>query len=70
MSNHQSTEQRCARERKALQEMLTLLQAGADLRRAKVRRLRRAIRSRTYENDLKLAVALERLFRHDDHGTI
>jgi hypothetical protein len=69
MSNQQSMEHRRAQE-KALQEMLARLRAGGDLRRAKVRRLRRAIRSRTYENDLKLAVALERLFRHDDHGTI
>ena len=38
-----------------------LLRQGADLRVRKARRTRTAIRVRSYENDLKLQVAIERL---------
>ncbi len=38
-----------------------LLRQGADLRHRKARRTRAAIKVRSYENDLKLQVAIERL---------
>lgn len=41
--------------------MLTRLRGGQDLRREKIRRLRRQIRAGAYENDLKLQIALQRL---------
>jgi len=41
--------------------MLRQLKAGADLRRAKIQRIRIAIRAHEYENPLKLDVAVDRL---------
>ena len=41
--------------------MLASVKAGRDVRERKIRRLRAAIRVRAYENDLKLAVAVERM---------
>ena len=41
--------------------LLALLRVGGDARRPKVRKLRRAVRDRTYENDLKLTVAVDRV---------
>jgi hypothetical protein len=52
-----------AKEQRVIEAMLGLLRAGADIRGSKVRRVRRSVRSRTYENRLKLEVAIERLAR-------
>jgi hypothetical protein len=41
--------------------MLRRLQAGADLREAKIGRLRRAIAAQDYENPLKLDIAADRM---------
>lgn len=38
-----------------------MLRSGVDLRERKARRTRAAIKVRSYENDLKLEVAIERL---------
>jgi hypothetical protein len=43
------------------ERMLDRARSGGDIRTAKVRRLKAAIRSRNYENELKLSVALDRL---------
>lgn len=43
--------------------MLRRLRAGRDLRRAKIRRVKRSVDERSYENELKLQVAVERLAR-------
>ena len=48
-------------DRLLLEQLLAALHAGTDLRHRKVRRLRAAIRARTYENRLKLEVASDRL---------
>lgn len=40
---------------------LDALRTGADLRRRKVRRMRAAIRSGAYENQLKLEIAADRM---------
>jgi hypothetical protein len=48
-------------EQPLVEEFLAALRAGADVRDRKVRRLRAAIRSRAYENHLKLEVACDRL---------
>lgn len=42
-------------------QMLRRLQAGADLREAKIGRLRRAIAAQDYENPLKLDIAADRM---------
>ena len=44
-------------------QMLALLKAGRDVRIAKIRRLRSAVKSERFENELKLDVAAERLLR-------
>jgi hypothetical protein len=41
--------------------LLERLRAGQDLRREKVRRLRKSIRANDYENSLKLDIAAERV---------
>ena len=41
--------------------MLRRLQAGDDVRKTMIRRLRRAIAARDYENPLKLGVAADRM---------
>ena len=45
----------------AVATMLQRLKDGLDLRQAKVRRVRNAIRAHEYENSLKLKVAAERM---------
>ncbi len=45
----------------AAERLLAAAKAGADVRARKVRRLKAAIKTRAYENDLKLMVAVERL---------
>jgi hypothetical protein len=45
------------------QRLLALLRCGRDARTTKVRRLRRSVRADTYENDLKLSVAIDRVVR-------
>lgn len=44
--------------------MLRQLKVGADLRRAKIQRIRMAIGVHEYENALKLDVAVDRLTDH------
>ena len=44
-----------------VQQYLTALRAGTDFRDRKVRRLRAAIRTGAFENQLKLEIASERL---------
>jgi len=50
-------------ERALAERLLRALRNGGDVRRQKVTRIRTKVRSRTYENELKLTVALERLAR-------
>ena len=48
--------------------MLERLKRGSDLRGAKVRRIKRSVGDRSYENELKLQVAIERLARDLDES--
>jgi hypothetical protein len=41
--------------------LLILLKCGKDVRRKKVKRVRRSVLAATYENDLKLSVAVDRM---------
>jgi hypothetical protein len=52
---------RSAADRAVAEQLLAAARSGADVRTHKVRRLKSAIRSRRYENDLKLSVAVDRL---------
>ena len=47
----------------AAEHLLSLLRAGADAREDKIDRVGQSVRARTYENDLKLSIAVERLAR-------
>lgn len=48
-------------DRALAERMLQRLRGGGDVRTRKVRRIKAAIKVRSYENALKLAVAVERL---------
>ncbi|MGB7160514.1 MAG: hypothetical protein WBD40_20785, partial [Tepidisphaeraceae bacterium] len=48
-------------DRALAERMLQRLRGGDDVRARKVRRIRAAIKVRSYENALKLAVAVERM---------
>jgi hypothetical protein len=50
-------------DRAAVKMFMSLLRNGADSRLKKVKRIRQSVRTRSYENDLKLSVAAERLAR-------
>ncbi len=47
----------------AAERMLSLLRAGSDARGDKIDRVGHSVRARTYENDLKLSIAVDRLTR-------
>ena len=49
-----------------LRALLERLKRGRDVRPTKVRRVRRAVRDHSYENDLKLEVAIDRLSQEMD----
>jgi len=42
-------------------KLLKALRAGGDVRKRKTRRLRGAVRADRYENDLKVAIAIDKL---------
>jgi len=48
-------------DRALAERMLALLKSGADVRKKRVRRVRARIRDRSYENRLKLEIAVDRL---------
>jgi hypothetical protein len=50
-------------DRAAVNHLLALLKSGSDTRLKKVKRIRQSVRTRSYENDLKLSIAAERLAR-------
>lgn len=52
--------------RSLIRTLLGRLKEGRDLRRAKVRLVKRSVREQSYENELKLQVAVERLARELD----
>jgi hypothetical protein len=66
MSNDRMAPKKRSKEvvtREEAERMLGLLKSGRDVRRPKIRRLRSALRSSQYENDLKLEIATDRLLR-------
>ncbi len=56
---------RTAADRALAERMLQRLRGGADVRARKVRHIRAAIKVRSYENALKLAVAIDRMAWND-----
>ena len=54
-----------------IRRMLMILQSGGDARPRKVRRIKAAIKVASYENDLKLQIAIDRMSRQiaEDAGT-
>jgi hypothetical protein len=57
------TAKRSRTERSLVKRLLGVLKSGGDTRSGKVKRVRASVRTRTYENDLKLSVALDRMTR-------
>jgi hypothetical protein len=57
-----------AGDRDAAAQVLDSVRMGENLRRLKIARLRSAIRSDAYDNDLKLAIAVDRLLERFDEG--
>ena len=58
-----ATAPRSAADVATAERLLGLLRSGRDARTTKVRRLRRSVRTDTYENDLKLSIAVDRVVR-------
>jgi hypothetical protein len=50
-------------DRATVNQLLSLLKSGGDTRIKKVKRIRQSVRTRSYENDLKLSIAADRLAR-------
>jgi hypothetical protein len=50
-------------DRAAAKHLLAMLKAGSDTRIKKVKRIRQSVRTRSYENELKLSIAMERMVR-------
>jgi hypothetical protein len=50
-------------ERSMVKRLMGILKSGGDARVAKVKRVRQSVRTKTYENDLKLSIALDRMTR-------
>jgi hypothetical protein len=48
-------------DRAQARRLLAILHSGGDARAAKIRRVRRSVRQASYENQLKLSVALDRM---------
>jgi hypothetical protein len=46
-------------DRDAARHLLEILKAGGDARVTKIKRVRQKVRTRSYENDLKLSVAID-----------
>jgi hypothetical protein len=44
-----------------MRQFLSVLKSGGDARLKKVKRIRQSVRTRSYENDLKLSIAAERM---------
>jgi hypothetical protein len=63
MSTRANSPRRSRRDRATVRRLLDLLRAGKDVRVRKARLTRAKIRVRQYDNDLKLAIAIDRLLR-------
>ncbi len=50
-------------DKQAAQHLLAVLRAGGDARITKIKRVRQSVRARSYENELKLSIAIERMAR-------
>jgi hypothetical protein len=50
-------------DRALARRLMSLLKSGSDTRIKKVKRIRQSVRTKSYENDLKLSIALERMVR-------
>jgi hypothetical protein len=62
-TSSQPKPRRSRADRAAVKMFMSLLQAGSDTRIKKVKRIRQSVRTRAYENELKLSIAMDRLVR-------
>ena len=63
MMKRSAKTRRSAADRKEAKHLLRLLKAGGDTRVRKVKHVRAKVRVRSYENDLKLSIAMDRMIR-------
>jgi hypothetical protein len=56
-----TAKKRSRAEQALARRLMALLKSGADTRVGKVKRIRQSVRTRSYENELKLSVALDRM---------
>jgi hypothetical protein len=50
-------------DRAAARRLLSILKTSDGKRAMKIKKIRRSVRQKTYENDLKLAIAVDRMVR-------
>ena len=50
-------------DRSAVKHLMALLKSGSDTRISKIKRIRQSVRTRSYENELKLSIAMDRMVR-------
>ena len=61
MAAQTPAKRRSRADRATAKRFMSLLHAGADARVKKIKRIRQSVRTRNYENELKLSVALDRM---------
>jgi len=50
-------------DRAAAKRLLSILKTSSEKQALKIKKIRRSVRLRTYENDLKLSIAVDRMVR-------
>jgi hypothetical protein len=50
-------------DRAAARRLLSILKTSSEKQALKIKKIRRSVRLRTYENDLKLSIAVDRMVR-------
>ncbi len=60
---HYSLKKTTAADRASARRLLAILKTSDSKRALKIKKIRRSVRHKTYENDLKLAIAVDRMIR-------
>jgi hypothetical protein len=60
---HYSLKKTTPADKASARRLLSILKTSDDKRALKIKKIRRSVRHKTYENDLKLAIAVDRMIR-------
>jgi hypothetical protein len=60
---HYSLKKTTVADRASARRLLSILKTSDSKRALKIKKIRRSVRQKTYENDLKLAIAVDRMVR-------